>query len=128
MVKTGTLMRVVIAASLLAAPLAFARQGVAPAAAPDAASAAFEKLTTLTGRWEARAPKEYGNATIRLDYRLISDDSVLMETFTIPEQDLEMVTMYHKDGRQLALTQRCIEILELNIEYYRWMYDNATLG
>ena len=29
--------------------------------------------------------------------------------------------------QQLALMQRCIQILELNLEYYRWMYDNAPL-
>lgn len=78
-----------------------------PAATPGAAEAAFTRLKSLAGAWEAKAPKSYGNAVIRLNYRLISDDSVLIETFKIEEQDLEMVTIYHLDGQQLALTHYC---------------------
>jgi len=42
--------------------------------------------------------------------------------------EIQEIREERRRQRQLALTQRCIEILELNIEYYRWMYDNATLG
>jgi len=73
----------------------------------SAAEAAFARLKKLAGDWEAKAPKSYGNAVIRLNYRLISDDSVLIETFKIEEQDLEMITVYHLDGGQLALTHYC---------------------
>src|SRR5262245_33285590 len=59
------------------------------AAPSNAAEAAFARLKRLSGEWEAKAPKSYGNAVIRLSYRLISDDSVLIETFKIEEQDLE---------------------------------------
>jgi hypothetical protein len=76
-------------------------------AAPNAATVAFERLKRLAGEWEARAPKTYGNAVIQLHYRLISDDSVLVETFRIPEQDVEMLTVYHTDGKQLVLTHYC---------------------
>jgi hypothetical protein len=31
----------------------------------------------------------------------------LIETFRIDEQDLEMVTIYHLDGQQLAVTHYC---------------------
>ena len=49
-----------------------------------AAVKAMERIKSLVGDWEAKAPKIYGDASIRLNYRLISDDSALMETFRIP--------------------------------------------
>lgn len=42
--------------------------------------------------------------------------------------EIQEVRKQRRRQQQLALTQRCIEILELNIEYYRWLYENATLG
>ena len=98
----------VLAAASLATIVALASISAArPVAPPSAAEAAMSRLKGLVGRWEARVPKLYGNAPI-LHYRLISDDSVLVETFTIDQQDVEMITMYHLDGGKLALTHYCV--------------------
>ena len=94
-----------IALLLLVASVAFPAPEPADAAKP--AEAGFSKLRKLVGEWQGPGPKSYGNAVIKLNYRLISDDSVLIETFRIPEQDLEMLTVYHLDGERLALTHYC---------------------
>jgi hypothetical protein len=100
---------VVLVASLCTATVTLARGDRDRAAdtPTTAADVAFARLATLAGDWEARAPALYANATIRLNYRLISDDSVMMETFRIDEQGVEMVTMYHLDGDRLVLTHYC---------------------
>ena len=70
--------------------------------------AAFEKLKSLVGEWEARDGVSYGGKPIRISYKLVSQGSGVMETYTQVGVDvIEMVTVYHLDGDNLVLTHFC---------------------
>jgi len=66
------------------------------------ANAAFDKLKTLTGRWEATSDK--GKVTSSIE--LVSNGTALLEKITVPG-DGEMVTVYYVDGNRLVLTHYC---------------------
>lgn len=78
-------------------------------AAPSPATvSAFEKLKSLVGEWEARDGVSYGGKPIRISYKLVSQGSGVMETYTQVGVDIiEMVTVYHLDGDKLVLTHFC---------------------
>jgi opacity protein-like surface antigen len=79
---------------------------VAAAASPDQpvdAQAAFAKLKTLAGQWQAETPK--GKAQV--SYELIAGGSVLVERDSMPGEG-SMITAYHLDGDQLVLTHYCM--------------------
>lgn len=86
-----------------------------PAAVPEKAAtpspatvSAFEKLKSLAGEWEARDGVSYGGKPIRISYKLVSQGSGVMETYTQVGVDIiEMVTVYHLDGDKLVLTHFC---------------------
>jgi hypothetical protein len=67
------------------------------------AGAAFDRLKTLAGQWEATSEK--GKVTSSLE--LVSNGTVLLERVKVPD-DGEMVTVYYLDGDHLALTHYCI--------------------
>lgn len=98
---TGSLAAVASSLCLIAtlASPGFAAPG---SAAPDA-TAAFEKLKTLAGRWEARDTK--GNVH-PVTYTVIANGSGVMEEIG-GEGDGDMVTVYHRDGERLMLTHYC---------------------
>jgi hypothetical protein len=66
------------------------------------AIAAFDKLKTLTGAWEATTDK--GKVTSKME--LVSNGTVLLEKITVPDES-EMVTAYYLDGNHLVLTHYC---------------------
>jgi len=66
------------------------------------AAAAFNKLKTLAGTWEATS--ERGKVTT--SYEVISSGSALAERITVPGEG-DMMTIYHLDGDRLALTHYC---------------------
>jgi hypothetical protein len=80
---------------------------VKPAAAGPAdavnSTAAFEKLRTLAGRWEATSPM----GKISTSYELVSGGTVLLERMEVPGKD-PMVTTYHLDGNHLLLEHYCM--------------------
>ncbi|HWG50924.1 MAG TPA: hypothetical protein VN669_14585 [Candidatus Acidoferrales bacterium] len=79
---------------------------VAVAASPDQpvnAQAAFARLKTLAGQWQAETPK--GKAQV--SYELIAGGSVLLERDSMPGEGAT-VTAYHLDGDQLVLTHYCM--------------------
>ena len=92
----------VTACTLLA--MAFCFSASATAADKDAgnAAAAFDKLKSLTGTWEATSDK--GKATS--NFELISNGTVLLEKISVPGEG-EMVTTYYLDGNRLVLTHYC---------------------
>lgn len=67
------------------------------------ARAAFSRLKSLAGEWQADTSK--GKARVR--YELIAGGSVLVEHDSMPGED-EMITAYHLDGDQLVLTHYCM--------------------
>jgi hypothetical protein len=70
----------------------------------DAANAtqAFDKLKTLTGRWEATTDKGKALAT----FQVVSGGTALLERTDMPGEK-EMITVYHLDGNRLLLTHYC---------------------
>ena len=87
------------AASVAAA--AYAPAGSAPAI--DSA-AAFARLKTLAGNWEA-ATKDMGK--VKVSYELVSDGTAVLEKFS-GERMPSMITLYHRDGERLLLTHYCM--------------------
>jgi hypothetical protein len=66
------------------------------------ANAAFAKLKTLAGKWEAETQR--GKVTSA--YEVLSNGSALEERTKVPGED-EMLTVYHLDGDRLVLTHYC---------------------
>jgi hypothetical protein len=69
---------------------------------PANATLAFDKLKTLSGRWEAATDKGKVSATLQL----VSGGTALLEHLSMPGEQ-EMVTMYYLDGNRLLLTHYC---------------------
>ncbi|MET0390358.1 MAG: hypothetical protein ABW321_30580 [Polyangiales bacterium] len=67
------------------------------------ASAAYAKLMTLAGAWNARSTK---GASIRVSLRTISNDSALVETY-VTASGKETLTIFHLDGERLLATHYC---------------------
>lgn len=75
------------------------------AAVPDKdsdATAAFARLKTLTGQWEATSDK--GKVTSSIE--LVSNGTALLEKINVPGEG-EMVTVYYLEGNRLVLTHYC---------------------
>jgi hypothetical protein len=76
------------------------------ASRPDpAADAAFARLRALVGDWEATTGK---GATIRVSYRLVSNEGALVETFTT-SSGKETLTIFHLDGPRVVATHYCAQ-------------------
>lgn len=89
--------------------VATAAKSAEKAATPSSATlSAFEKLKTLVGEWEARDGVSYGGKPIRISYKIVSQGSGVMETYTQVGVDIiEMVTVYHLDGDKLVAAHFC---------------------
>ena len=74
---------------------------------------AYEKLQSLLGDWEA--PLESGKV-IRVDYKLMSNNSILVETFKTPSGK-ETLSVYHLDGKHLLLTHYCAQGNQPRLRY-----------
>ncbi len=61
----------------------------------------FKKLCVLVGQWQDN------NASTLVNYRLSANDTVLVETWTWPEKNIEALTLYHMDVDQLMATHYC---------------------
>ena len=85
---------------------------------PDAA-AAFARLKTLAGEWEAAT--QMGKA--RLTYELIGNGSALVERETMGDMP-PMMTVYHLDGNRLILTHYCMLANQPRMQVRR--FDPAT--
>lgn len=69
---------------------------------PSNANAAFDKLKTLAGQWEASSDK--GKVTSSLE--LVSNGTALLERIKVRDE-AEMVTVYYLEGNHLVLTHYC---------------------
>ena len=78
--------------ALLAGPTLFAQSG---------SQKSFEKLKSLEGVWEGKAPN--GEA-VRVSYRLTANGSALMSEI---ESEHNMITMFHMDADRLLMTHYC---------------------
>lgn len=85
-------------------PLRASASDETPLAADDArASAAFDHLKQLEGRWRADSTQGWSE---EVAIEVIARGSVVMST-TLFEEGRKMVTMYSLDGDRLVLTHYC---------------------
>jgi hypothetical protein len=63
----------------------------------------FEDLKKLEGRWSSEQKDHPADVT----FKVSSGGSILMETMSMPNH-AEMITIYHPDGEDLALTHYCM--------------------
>jgi hypothetical protein len=71
--------------------------------APTSASAAFNRLKSLVGQWDA----DTNMGKLHLTYELVSGGHVLLERES-SDSHPTMVTAYYLDGGQLVLTHYCM--------------------
>ncbi|MFQ5751157.1 MAG: hypothetical protein ACE5HI_04105 [bacterium] len=71
--------------------------------AGDDASGRFEKIRSLVGDWQG---KRFDGKTVKVSYEVVSNGSAVIERI-MPEDEPNMVTMYHLDGDALLMTHYC---------------------
>ncbi|HLK69171.1 MAG TPA: hypothetical protein VKU19_37315 [Bryobacteraceae bacterium] len=89
-----------LAALFLAGQAAYAADSTTVPTANSAA--AFSRLKTLVGEWEA----DTDMGKVHLSYDLIAGGTALIERFT-SEKEPPMLTVYHINGNHLMLTHYC---------------------
>ncbi len=71
------------------------------------ANSAFAFLKTLAGDWErSGGAHDHGGNSHKVIFRNTAADSSVMETM-FPGEDMEMISIYHRDGDKLLLTHYC---------------------
>jgi hypothetical protein len=81
--------------------------GKKPGSATPDANARFERLKGLVGEWQiADSNDKAQKGQLAARYHLTAGGSALVETI-FPGEDMEMVTVYHRDGDQIYLTHYC---------------------
>lgn len=70
------------------------------------ADARFEKFKQLAGDWVGTAKGEKGSFEVRINYKVTSGGNTVVETI-MPGTDHEMVTLIHRDGKDVLLTHYC---------------------
>ena len=63
----------------------------------------FKKLCSLLGNWKGQDPVK----NVFVNYRISAHGSVLVETWTWPDKNIEALTLYHMDGDILMATHYC---------------------
>ena len=74
--------------------------------ASDTDAAWVELQRALVGRWKATTPD---NRSFVLAYRVVSNGTALVETFTSSASGKETLSVYHRDGATLMLTHYCAQ-------------------
>ena len=91
-----------------AATLLFLLASPAPAADPARPDVPWTRLKTLVGTWQRTDASTPAQRAFRISYRLISADTVLVEEFGDPAQQVTQ-TMFHADGSRLLATHYCAQ-------------------
>ena len=109
--------------ALVALAAAFLDSGALAGPRAVDGAAAFERLKSLQGTWDAPAAKGARSTTI---FELTAGGSVLLERYTNPALPGggHMVTAYHLDGASLILTHYCIARNQPTLRAER--YDPAS--
>lgn len=74
--------------------------------ASDGGIAWAELQRALSGSWKATTSQ---NRSVTVSYRLVSNGSALVETFTSVTSGKETLSVYHRDGAALMLTHYCAQ-------------------
>ena len=74
--------------------------------APYSGSKGFERMKELVGAWEGTANMSKEGAKVRIEYRLSSGGSSVVETL-FPGTPHEMVSVYFDNKGQLTMTHYC---------------------
>jgi len=82
---------------------AVALQAAGPKSEPNSDAAAFARLKTLAGEWEANTAM----GKVHLSYEVIAGGTALVEHES-GEKMPAMLTVYHLDGDRLLLTHYCM--------------------
>lgn|SRR5215469_9159023 len=91
----------------LALLLALAVTAGAQQTAKSTGVAAFDRLKTLAGEWEASSTENGQAVSAPVSFRLASGSSVLMSDLAAGTPH-EMITMIHRDGDDLLATHYCL--------------------
>jgi hypothetical protein len=83
--------------------LAYASHGLAQEKLT--AEKAFESIQALVGDWEA---KLQSGKTISVNYKMMSNNSIMVETFTTPSGK-QTISVYHLDRSHFLLTHYCAQ-------------------
>jgi len=94
---------IVIAALVLAAAAIAVLHAASPKSETSAGPAAYARLKTLVGEWEA----DTGMGKVHVSYELIAGGTSLVERES-GEKMPAMLTVYHLDGDRLLLTHYCM--------------------
>jgi hypothetical protein len=78
-------------------PLLLAGALLLPAADSNPADAAWQRLRSLAGTWEA----------VEGTFTVVSGGHALLESMKMPAPAPDMVTVYHRDGTTLLATHYC---------------------
>ena len=73
---------------------------------PYSGSKGFERMKELVGVWEGTSNMGKGGEKVRVEYRLSSGGSSIVETF-LPGTPHEMVSVYYDNKGQLTMTHYC---------------------
>ncbi len=90
---------------LLFAVLSVAYAGEAPGT-PYTGSQGFERMKSLVGAWEGTGAMSKEGGKVRVEYRLSSGGSAVVETL-FPGTPHEMVSVYYDNKGKLTMTHYC---------------------
>jgi hypothetical protein len=92
---------------------------------PSGAEAAFERLASLEGSWEARSTQGWeGTGTIE---RIAGGSALLMRSLVDPHEGQTMATLVHLDGDRLLLTHYCVAGNQPRLEAKTISADGARI-
>jgi hypothetical protein len=73
----------------------------------DASDKMFERLKSLAGEWEMVGAEEEEKGKTVVSYRVTAGGSAVIELI-FPGSEMEMVSVYHRDGKDLVMTHYCM--------------------
>jgi len=103
-------MKLTVKGIFVASAAALAASAVLAMEAHSAAATnpGFEKMKSLVGEWVGTVDEGGKKMPVTVSYRLVSNGTALEETLKTPE-DMDMITMYVADGKNLSMTHYCAE-------------------
>src|SRR5262245_11849358 len=73
----------------------------------DAAAIMFDRIKSLAGEWEPSSAEEAEKGKTVVSYRVTAGGSAVLEVI-FPGTEMEMVSVYHRDGKDLVMTHYCM--------------------